>query len=172
VVTHGEAHRQSKPAIICFPPFICLLRFSRTSPGGPSPCPHHYSAAFGYYAASVLPSAHWHSRVPPRRVKRRGSSQVPKLCVKGSRSCPLYTGGCGSAQVAMQNHLPSPCLLAQACHPVFRLSTITMPPRGFPCSPGRVCVVSIGLRVWGVSIFRVTPSPLTDGLHTSARAAC
>jgi len=142
------------------------------SPGGPSPCPRHDSTACGYDAASALPSAHWHFRVPPRRVTRRGSSHVPELYVIESRSCPLYAGGIGSDQMAMQHHLPSPCLLAQASHPVFRLSTITMPTRGFQCTPDRACVVSIGLRVRGVSISRVTPSPLTDGLHTSTRAAC
>jgi hypothetical protein len=27
-------------------------------------CPGQYSQAFGYYAASVLPPAHWHFRAP------------------------------------------------------------------------------------------------------------
>lgn len=30
----------------------------------PSPCPGHYSQAFGYYAASVLPPVRWHFRAP------------------------------------------------------------------------------------------------------------
>ena len=33
-------------------------------PGRPSPCPHHYSAAFDYYAASALCPARWHFRAP------------------------------------------------------------------------------------------------------------
>ncbi len=64
MVTHGEAHQQDKPTVICFPPFVCLLRFSRTYPDGPSPCPRHYSAAFGYDAASALCPACWHARTP------------------------------------------------------------------------------------------------------------
>ncbi len=33
-------------------------------PWQPSPCPAHYSQAFGYYAASALRSACWHFRTP------------------------------------------------------------------------------------------------------------
>ncbi len=39
-----------------------LLVFGYASPGGPSPCPCHYNTAFDYYAATALPSAHWHFR--------------------------------------------------------------------------------------------------------------
>lgn len=40
-----------------------LNRRPKTSPGRPSPCPDYYGRAFGYYAASVLSSARWHSDV-------------------------------------------------------------------------------------------------------------
>jgi len=62
----GRGVGKDNPTVICFPPFTCLRRFSRTYPGGPSPCPRHYSAAFGYDAASALPPVRWHARVPSR----------------------------------------------------------------------------------------------------------
>src|SRR5258708_24126322 len=37
-------------------------------PGGPSPCTPHYRASFGYYAASAILPARWHSRVPGTHV--------------------------------------------------------------------------------------------------------
>jgi hypothetical protein len=63
-----------------------------TTPGGPSPCPRHYNKAFGYYAASALPSAPWHFRVLPREVKRHGSSPVPTQATRATRSGLLYAG--------------------------------------------------------------------------------
>jgi hypothetical protein len=39
-------------------------RVKRLSPSEPSPCPSHYSKALGYYVASALFPARWHSRVP------------------------------------------------------------------------------------------------------------
>ena len=47
----------NKPVNQAFTPF---------PPGGPSPCPGHYSPAFGYYAASALRPTGWHFRPPPR----------------------------------------------------------------------------------------------------------
>jgi hypothetical protein len=52
------------PPVICIPFSIRLLAFGSAYPGGPSPCPGHYSQAFDYYAASVLPSARWQFRAP------------------------------------------------------------------------------------------------------------
>src|SRR5215510_13079439 len=66
-----------KPTVICFPRYIRLLAFGSAYPGGPAPGLRHYSQALGYDAASVLPSALWHFRAPPRRVQRHGSSPVP-----------------------------------------------------------------------------------------------
>jgi hypothetical protein len=60
------------------------LRF----PGGPSPCPGHYSLAFDYYAASALCPARWHARVPPERAKQFQSSPVPRERVGATRSSP------------------------------------------------------------------------------------
>jgi hypothetical protein len=60
-------------------------------PGGPSPCPRHYSVAFGYYAASVLPPARWHFRAPCW-ASRWGSSLIPAEDVVAPRSCLLYAG--------------------------------------------------------------------------------
>jgi hypothetical protein len=47
--------------------------------------------AFGYYAASVLPSARWHFRGLFAQVERRGSSPVPtrETCIV-TLSCLLY----------------------------------------------------------------------------------
>ena len=36
------------------------LVFPSPSPGSPSPCPKHYTLAFGYYAASDLLPTRWH----------------------------------------------------------------------------------------------------------------
>src|SRR2546428_13549369 len=44
------------------PSIVPLVK--RLSPSRPSPCPRHYSMAFGYYAASALCPACWHSRTP------------------------------------------------------------------------------------------------------------
>jgi len=60
-------------------------------PGGPSSCPSHYKMAFGYYAASALCPARWHSRVP------FGSSsiRVPQFRVDVFAqpvACLLYAG--------------------------------------------------------------------------------
>jgi len=79
------------PPVICIPFSIRLLAFGSASPGGPSPCPGHYSQAFGYYAASVLPSARWQF-APHCWAKRCGSSPVPIADVVAIRSCPLYAG--------------------------------------------------------------------------------
>ena len=58
------------------PLFGLAQSFRYTTPGGPSPCPQHYTLAFGYSATSA-PPAHWHCRVLPREVKRCGSSPGP-----------------------------------------------------------------------------------------------
>src|SRR5262245_65199873 len=70
----GKVH-QPPWAVICFPPFIRWLPFAQASPGSPSPCPCHYSKAFGYYAASALPSARWHVRAPRRGTCGMGVPQ-------------------------------------------------------------------------------------------------
>ena len=39
------------------------LVFPSSPPGGPSPCPGHYSLALGYYAACAILPTRWHVRV-------------------------------------------------------------------------------------------------------------
>ena len=86
--------RRTSPsrAVICFPLCVRCASILTAYPGGPSPCPGHYSQAFGYYAASALRPARWHFRVPPRWVKRHGSSPVPTQELIATRSCLLYAG--------------------------------------------------------------------------------
>ena len=62
------------------PPYPYRLAF----PGGPSPCLGHYSLAFGYYAASALYSARWHSR----GLRRSSGFRVPQFHLKRLK-CPL-----------------------------------------------------------------------------------
>jgi hypothetical protein len=73
-----------------------LKPFRYTMPGGPSPCPRHYSEAFGYDAASVLPPAHGHCRVLRRRLSGVG---VPQ-CQRQRREQPVAAsstpGGLGT----------------------------------------------------------------------------
>jgi len=61
--------------VICVPCYIRLHPFGSAYPGGPSPCPGHYSQAFGYYAAAVLPSARWQFRAPEHGLSGAGVPQ-------------------------------------------------------------------------------------------------
>lgn len=90
--------------------------FRYTTPGGPSPCPHHYHGASGYYAASVLPSAHGHVHVLPPYVKRHGSSPVPTQELKATRSDLLYAERIGDNASQREDLIgPPPSLLGLEC---------------------------------------------------------
>ncbi len=87
----GEAHQQDKPTVICFPPFVCWPRFSRTYPGGPSPCPAHYGRPLA--TTPPPPSLPYAGMLAsPCRARRWGSSPVPIGDVNAIRSGPLYAG--------------------------------------------------------------------------------
>jgi len=90
--------------------------FRYTTSGGPSPCPRDDHGAFGYYAASALPSAHWHVRVRPQAVKRHGSSPVPTQELKATRSDLLYAGRIGDTAYQREDLIgPPPSLLGLEC---------------------------------------------------------
>ncbi len=76
----GRARMAQGHAPIRLPHCIGQPRFTPGLPGRPSPCPGHYSQAFGYCAASALSPAHWHSRTLPKQVKPARVPQFRHQC--------------------------------------------------------------------------------------------
>jgi hypothetical protein len=117
-----------RPTVICFPLYIRLLAFGPAYPGGPSPCLSHYSQALGYYAASVLPSALWHFRAPPRRVRRQGSSPVPTRETYQQPLAACFTpGGAETTPAGESTVRPTAIPFWVRCISPFHLSYITTP---------------------------------------------
>ena len=61
-------------------PLRLLTISSYGLPWQPSPCPPHYSAAFGYYVASALRLACWHFRTPCGSSDVGGPSFQSEMC--------------------------------------------------------------------------------------------
>jgi hypothetical protein len=141
-------------------PFAILSAASLLLPGGPSPCLPHYRIAFGYYAASVLLSARWHSRVcrpgwpPGTEVAVQEFPHSP--CTDDrALSCLPHAGWISDNTSGVRrpdaNHR---AILAQVCQPLhlFLVTALAQVPRvsigpGFdtqPPSAGSWCSLSAG----------------------------
>jgi len=90
-------------------PFTIRPVTSLLLPGGPSPCLSDYRTAFGYYAASDVLPARWHSRVPGTtfpRVKRCRTSHIPQVQTTEPVAACSTPAGSVTTRLAFENQTP------------------------------------------------------------------